>query len=421
MSGKTHFTPGELDNRILIVAPIGNDAAVTRQLLVQAGIHAQVCCATPEDLLVQMDRGCAGLILAEEVLTPHPVRLLTAWLSAQPHWSDVPVLIITARGETTEVAQRKLSLFEPSGNVTLLERPFRPLTLINAAKVAIRARLRQYQVRDLLLERERILASLERSIERRTAELRETNAQLEELVYSIAHDLRAPLRAMHGFSSLLLQECADHLPAESRDLAERIIRSAESMDAITLGLLAYGRMARLELEIGPVPVEAVWTAALSQCEKAMEDSQAVVETIRPLPSVLAQPAILTQVLANLLGNALKFMAPGVQPRITFRAEQLSGEVRLWMEDNGIGIPAQYHDRIFRVFERLHGVDYQGTGIGLSIVRKGVERMGGKVGLESQSGRGSRFWVQLKAAPAQSAGPHLPPRILSAPALSTVAS
>ena len=108
----------------------------------------------------------------------------------------------------------------------------------------------------------------------------------------------------------------------------------------------------------------------------------------------ANEATLGQVLANLLSNALKFVAPGVLPRVRFWSEKRGEFIRLWLEDNGIGIAAQYHERVFRVFERLHGARYVGTGIGLSIVRKGVERMRGQVGLESAPGKGTRFWIEL---------------------------
>lgn len=389
--------PADLDSRVLISAPVGNDAAVTALLLREAGMVPCVC-ADPEMMQREMQRGCAVLILAEEILGGRAILHLTGQLEAQPSWSDIPILIITGRGEPTELAQRKISLFGSSGNVSLLERPFRPLTMINAAKVAISSRQRQYQVRDLLLERERILADLERNVEMRTAELRDTNGQLEEFVYSIAHDLRAPLRAMQGFSSLLVDTYGELLPPEGKNFAERILRSAEAMDAITLDLLAYGRMARSEVSLGPVAVEAVWEAAVFQCEKAIEETGAQVEAAVPLPLLQAHAPILTQVLANLLSNALKFAREGEMPRVLLRAEEIDDTtVRLWVEDNGIGIAPQYQQRIFRVFERLNGAKYQGTGIGLSIVRKGVERMGGTIGLESEVGSGSRFWIQLPKA------------------------
>jgi PAS domain S-box-containing protein len=238
---------------------------------------------------------------------------------------------------------------------------------------------------------------LERTVAERTADLRETNEQLEAFVYSIAHDLRAPLRSMGGFSQLLLDDHAANLNQTGQQLLKRIHAASEFMDKLLVDLLAYGRTARAELELSPVDVHRAWDIALLQCAAQIEQSKACVETAQPLPTVRAHETTLGQILANLLNNALKFVAPGVQPRVIFRAEQEASFVRLWLEDNGIGISTEQHERIFRVFERLHGSRYSGTGIGLSIVRKGVERMGGAVGLVSAPGNGTRFWIELPKA------------------------
>jgi len=221
---------------------------------------------------------------------------------------------------------------------------------------------------------------LEIRIAERTAELAETNSQLEAFVYSIAHDLRAPLRSMQAFSSMILEEYGAKLDETGKLYARRVVRAAESMDMMVLDLLAYGRVARSALELGAANVAAAWAAAITQNEHTIRETNAVVETTAALPAVRAHEATLTQVLANLLGNALKFVPPGVTPRVRLWAEQRPETVRLWVEDNGIGIAPEHHERIFRVFERLHGKDYGGTGIGLSIVRKGTERMGGRVGV-----------------------------------------
>ena len=118
----------------------------------------------------------------------------------------------------------------------------------------------------------------------------------------------------------------------------------------------------------------------------------------PLPTVLGHGTTLAQVFANLVGNAVKFVPAGRVPEVVIRAQPNGDRVRVWVEDNGIGIAPEHHERIFRVFERLHRAeDYPGTGIGLAIVRKGVERMGGAVGLESALGSGSKFWIELPRA------------------------
>jgi len=289
-------------------------------------------------------------------------------------------------------------LLGPRANITLIERPFRAITLVNTIMAALRSRRRQYQVRDLLAERESIMAGLERRVAERTAELSDTNEQLEAFVYTIAHDLRAPLRAMQAFATLLLNDYAPSLDAMAQNYAERIVRSAERMDKLVIDLLAYGRTARTHLTLTPVPVEAAWKSALAQYEETIARRNARVEVASPLPHVLAHDVTLSQVLANLLSNALKFAKPGQPPHVRIRAEVNGTLARLWVEDNGIGIAPEFQGKLFKVFERLHGRDeYPGTGIGLAIVRRAMERMNGSTGVESALGQGSRFWIELAAA------------------------
>ncbi len=238
---------------------------------------------------------------------------------------------------------------------------------------------------------------LEQQIAERIADLKTTNEQLESFVYSIAHDLRAPLRAMQGFSQALLEEYAPHLDEMGRNYLSRINVSSEFMDKMIIDLLAFGRAGRLEVALQEVSVTSAWNAALFQCDRQIQQSGAQIETVPTLPSVCAHEATLTQVLANLLSNGLKFMSPDTQPKIRFWAEDHGPSMRLWLEDNGVGIAPELHERVFRVFERLHGARFSGTGIGLSIVRKGIERMDGKVGLESEPGKGTKFWIELQKA------------------------
>lgn len=384
------------ESTVLVLAPTGNDASVTVRLLADATIPA---CPCPDiwALTQRMRLGCAAVVVAEEALGPIALQSFLDALTDQPSWSDTPIIVITTTANAMTHFFKRLSLYGPSGNVNLLERPFRPLTMVNAVQVAVRSREKQYQVRDLMIERERLLANLEANVQTRTAELRQTNAQLEELVYSIAHDLRAPLRAMQGFSKLLMDSYGDSLEETGREFAHRIMSAAERMDTMTLDLLSYGRMSRSEVSLSPVSLERVWEAAVAQCEQLLSETRARVTPLGPFPWVCGEEPILTQVLANLLNNALKFVRQGEVPEIVFRTEEIAGMIRIWIEDNGIGIPSQYKDRIFRVFERLDGSRYKGTGIGLSIVRKGVERMGGRIGVESELGHGSRFWIELEKA------------------------
>ncbi len=182
-----------------------------------------------------------------------------------------------------------------------------------------------------------------------------------------------------------------------RDYVGRIIGAAERMDTLILDLLSYSRLSREEIVLHPVSLAAVVAEVGMRAEAALRDSQAELTVDEPLPVVVAYRPTLVQVLTNLLTNAVKFVRPGVRPRVHIYAENRDRRVRLWIEDNGIGIAPEHRQRIFQIFERLHSVSsYPGTGIGLAIVRKGMERMGGAVGLESEVGQGSRFWIELPA-------------------------
>ncbi len=380
---------------ILIFAPTGNDAHLTATFLSEEGKSAKNC-QTMEDLCRLAQLGCAMLLIAEEALNSPSVNLLREMLSHQCPWSDLPITVITSGGEASQERLRILASFGTSANVGLLERPFRRGTLLSTVEVALRARGRQYQVRDLLAEREDARARLEGVVQARTAELRETNSQLETLVYSIAHDLRAPLRSMQAFAKILVDDYGPNLDEEAAHYCHRISKSAETMDYLVLDLLSYGKTARSEMELESVSLEEAWQTALNQFDHDIHELHAVIISQMPLPRVHAHAATLSQILANLLGNALKFVPDGVCPIIKFKAQETGDHVRITLEDNGTGIPPEYHEKIFRVFERLHPDKREGTGIGLAIVRKGVERMGGRVGLESGLPRvGSLFWIDLK--------------------------
>jgi len=239
---------------------------------------------------------------------------------------------------------------------------------------------------------------LEAIVDRRTTQLRLTNQQLEAFVYTIAHDLRAPLRTMQGFSQLLVEEHTAALGEQARDYANFINTAAQTLDRLLADLLVFSQVSQEKIELLPLPLEAVVQSALSNCEAEIAVSRASVETIAPWPVVLAHPTTLRQVLVNLIGNAVKFVGAAL-PRVRLRAEERpEGIVRVWVEDNGIGIPAEFQQRIFQVFQRLHTIEYPGTGIGLAIVQKGMERMGGRAGVLSSPGAGSKFWIELAGVP-----------------------
>jgi len=246
----------------------------------------------------------------------------------------------------------------------------------------------------------RLNETLEQRVAARTAQLREAIEQLDTFSYSVSHDLRAPLRAMKGFSEMLLEDFSDRpLDSIGRCYLHRIAEAAVRMDLLIRDLLHYSHLSRSQIRRDPVDLRTIVDSVLTSLEREIETMSAEVSVEHPLPPLLGDDVLLTKVLTNLLSNALKFAPPGIRPVVRIRAQRLGESVRVWVIDNGIGIAPEYQERIFKVFERLDGApDDRGTGIGLALVRKAADLMGGTVGVESEPGRGSRFWIELPAAP-----------------------
>jgi signal transduction histidine kinase len=275
-------------------------------------------------------------------------------------------------------------------------------------------------------------AGLERAVEERTAKLRETIEELEGFSYSIVHDMRAPLRAMESFAALAQEACAGCPKPEGLDYYRRMRIASNRMDQLIIDALNYSRVVREDLPLSPVDIGKLLRGMVDTYPNLQPPAVQVQLELDGL-LVRGNESALTQVFGNLLGNAVKFVAPDVKPRVRVWAETAqsseskvqsprpgtgsdghatgssqidfagstgppqdsSGLARIWVEDNGIGIAPGAHKRIFEMFQRMHGVDeYPGTGIGLAIVRKAMERMGGRVGVESEPGKGSRFWIEL---------------------------
>jgi PAS domain S-box-containing protein len=236
---------------------------------------------------------------------------------------------------------------------------------------------------------------LEQTVIERTAELRETIGELEAFSYSLSHDMRAPLRAMIGFSRILCEQHAEKLDAESMGYLEKIAAAASRMDNLIQDVLTYTHVLRSELKFEVIDLNTL-VAEIIATYPSLHPDRANVRIEGLLPSILSSGPGLAQCISNLLANAVKFVAPGTRPRVLIRAEVIGPDIRLWVEDNGIGIERKDQQRVFTMFERVHSESaYEGTGIGLAIVRKAVERMGGSVGVQSEIGHGSKFWIQLK--------------------------
>ena len=313
-----------------------------------------------------------------------------------------PIVFLTASD------QSELAVFQgySVGAVDYLIKPFAPEILKSKVAVFVdlfqmreKARQQANQLVAINQNLEREIAERKRAeqeIERRADELGAVNKELEAFSYSVSHDLRAPLRAMQGFAQALNEDFADRLGPVAQDYTRRIVAAACRMDTLIQDLLAYSRLSRAQMLLQPLDLRSVMAQVQAHTEGEFRDREAVVEVAIPeaFPHVMAHATTLVQVVTNLLTNAVKFVAPGVRPHVRVWAEERGEWGRLWVEDNGIGIAPEHQDRIFRVFERLHGPEtYPGTGIGLAIVAKGMERMGGRAGVESTPGKGSKFWIE----------------------------
>lgn len=279
-----------------------------------------------------------------------------------------------------------------------------------------------YLIRRDLLERERTASALraahdelERRVEERTLELARSNRELQDFAFVASHDLQEPLRKVQAFSGRLKDKYGGVLEAEGRDYLERMISAARRMHTLINDLLTFSRVTTKGQPFIPVALEEVARQVVGDLEARIEASGGKVE-LSPLPAIEADPVQMRQLLQNLIGNALKFHLPGKPPMVrvagailegaesTEEASAPKGFCQITVQDDGIGIDEQYLDKIFTPFQRLHGRgQYEGTGIGLAICRKIVERHGGRISVTSTAGAGCIFSVTLPLTHAGEAG------------------
>lgn len=302
-------------------------------------------------------------------------------------------LSIPLQVENTVIGELHLASVEPAafdGETQEIAQEVAAQLAIALQQSRLRAQLQEYA------------AQLEERVAERTLQLQETNQELEAFTYSVSHDLRAPLRTMQGFANALLEDCGDQLDGYCTTYIHSIIEDAVQMNGLINDLLAYSRLTRLQILLQPVSLDEVVHEALKQLTVQIQEKNAQILVKEGFPRVIAHRSTLVQVVINLISNAVKFVEADIQPQIdiftTIERQDKQDWIRLWIVDNGIGIAPEHQERVFRVFERLHGNEsYPGTGIGLAIVHKGLERMGGQVGVDSQLGHGSRFWIALPSA------------------------
>jgi len=284
------------------------------------------------------------------------------------------------------------------GQVYFNERNGRePLRFIGTTRDVTEEKGAQEALREAQAELRRHAETLEQQVTERTSQLRETIQELEAFSYSVSHDMRSPLRAMQGYSDALLEEYKDRIDEKGVDYLKRIRRSASKMDVLIQDVLAYSRVAKGDIHLNEVNVENVIRDVI-QNYPLLQPDRTDISVISPIPRILGHESYLTQIVSNLLSNAVKFVEPGKRPSVIIQSIAEGEMVRISFEDNGIGISLEHQQQIFQIFGRVYSEKkFEGTGIGLAIVKKATERMGGRSGVESQGGSGSKFFVILKRA------------------------
>ena len=367
------------DLTILVLAPTSNDARLTANFLQKAGYDAAIC-DNLDDLVERMQAGCGALVLAEEALAGD-IRQLVETLEQQPSWSDLPLILIAAAGGTAHAHQRHLEALRPVGNISIIERPVRPETLVSTCEVAMRSRRRQYQVRQLLNQ------------------LDDADRRKDEFLAMLAHELRNPLAAVANAASLL-----DTSTAEDREWAAGVItRQSSQLAHLIDDLLDVSRITTGKIRLRKEIIDAAMIL-----DRARDSAQPLIssrnhELICNYASgflwVDADPTRLEQIVLNLLTNAAKYTPAG--GRIELSGRLGDAEILITVRDNGMGIAPDRMPEMFRLFaqgERSIARSEGGLGIGLTIVEKLVEMHGGRVEAKSDGiNRGSTFTVCFPAA------------------------
>lgn len=262
--------------------------------------------------------------------------------------------------------------------------------------IAIRHSITEmYEIAQQQVELHSSNSRIEAEVKERTAELSAINRQMETFCYSMSHDLKAPLRGIHLFAQMLLQDHGPELADGAKQCIDRIQESATKMNRLVNDLLEYSRVSTAKFIVTPVEISKVTNEAIRLLAAEIQEQGAAIQIESNLGVVLGHEATLIQVMLNLLGNALRYGKLGVAPVLTVRSETRGSYIKILVQDNGIGIAPEYHRKIFEIFERVPTPKTQdSTGVGLAIVAKAIERLGGTVGVESTPGAGSTFWFEL---------------------------
>jgi len=322
-------------------------------------------------------------------------------MRSNPKTRHLPIIFVTAGMKELQYEFKGYD----AGAVDYMTKPIEPVIL--RSKVMV--------FRDLYLQRRELEAhrqhlqtlvdqrtsqlvraarELEQRVIERTVELQQVNRQLESFAYSVSHDLRAPLRHIDAFSQILMSDYADRLDEEAREVLQRIVAGCGHMEQLIDAILSLSRTARQPLNKITVDLEGLAREAYGELVTP-EEQQQIDFVTTPMPPCLADPILLRQALANLIGNAVKYSRKQEAPRIEVGSYLRDGTTVYFVRDNGIGFDMQYADKLFGVFQRLHSLkEFEGNGVGLAITQNIVQRHGGKIWAEAEVGKGATFFFTL---------------------------
>ena len=385
-------TDESLDLRVLILAPIGRDGALTSHLLTQMAVDCHVC-ASGQELCEELGRGAGAVLLTEEALIDPDIDRLAETLQTQPAWSDISLLLF-AGDDRSQATLRTLRTLEVLRNVTLLDRPIRVTAVISTIRAALRGRRRQYELRDVMAA----LQASREDAERARDDAQTANRLKDEFLATLSHELRTPLNAILGWVSLLREKRveAERIPR----VLEIVARNAQSQAQLISDVLDVSRVitGRLRLRLQPVVVSRLVRDAMDTVRPAA-DAKEITLDLRvdgEPPRMNGDAERLRQVFWNLLSNAVKFTPAG--GRVEAVVDRVDSQIRVTISDTGVGIPSDFLPFAFerfrqadQSFTRPHG----GLGLGLAIVKHLVETHGGEVSVASEgTGNGSMFRVTL---------------------------
>ncbi len=397
-----HITHGFAHDRapVTILAPAGRDGEVAAMVLERAGL-SPVVCENMSALCDAVQNEVGVILITEEALRGAAGVSLLDVIDAQPSWSDIPVVVLTAEGELSRSLSSTLESVIARANVTLLERPVRVPTLVTALRSSLRARRRQFDVRDHLAER----TAAEIALRTAQAEAESANRSKSEFLRNMSHELRTPLNAIGGYADLMEMGIRGPVSEAQRDDLLRIKRSQRHLLGLVNEVLNYAKLetGSVHYDMGDVVVAAALTEAQSF---VAPQASAKGLTLHPVdcPDVVvarADPEKLRQALVNLLSNAVKFTDSGGAVYLGCRA--VGDEVMIFVRDTGMGIAT---DKLDAVFEPFVQVDqrltrpFEGTGLGLAISRDLARGMGGDLTAESTVGVGSMFTLTLPKSEAR---------------------